>query len=240
MAAGLALGCATITRTPLAFSIVFFLFEALLAPASSSNIPRATLANLQAALSNSAQRKLALRRLAMFAIPLIAVGAPMAWANFVRFGSATEFGHSHLYNNRVNEQIARYGLFNYAYLERNLHAAFTRLPLIEFNPFRMGFDLHGMSLLVTTPLFLFLLWPARTPRLTRALWLTVAVIAIPGFLYQNDGFAQFGFRFSLDYTPYLFALLCLGGRPLDGKFWALGFLGVAVNCWGAVAFNRFF
>jgi hypothetical protein len=244
VAAGFFLGCATITRTPLAFSIVFFLLEAFLAPApgaarsSGQAIPRATLAHLREALGDRAQRGLALRRLALFFAPLAAVGLPMAWMNYVRFGSPTEFGHSHLYNNRVNADVERYGLFNYVYLERNLTAAFTRLPKLETHPFRLGFDLHGMSLLVTTPLFLFLLWPLRTPRITRALWLTVAAIALPGFLYQNDGFAQFGFRFSLDYTPYLFALLSLGARPLNGLFWAVGFAGVVVNCWGAVAFNR--
>jgi hypothetical protein len=244
VAAGFFLGCATITRTPLAFSIVFFLLEAVLAPApgaaqiSGQAIPRATLAHLREALGDRAQRGVALRRLALFFAPLAAVGLPMAWMNYARFGSPTEFGHSHLFNNRVNADVQRYGLFNYVYLERNLTAAFTRLPKLETNPFQLGFDLHGMSLLVTTPLFLFLLWPRSTPRITRALWLTVAAIALPGFLYQNDGFAQFGFRFSLDYTPYLFALLSLGARPLNGLFWAVGFAGVAVNCWGAIAFNR--
>jgi len=265
LVAGFALGCATITRTPLAFSIVFFVLEALLSPApgaaasdpaskkrgdkkSSSReaapdtreIPRATLAAIRDALANPAQRALAFRRLALFALPLALIGAPMAWMNYARFGDVGEFGHSHLYMNRVNEQVAKFGLFNYAYLERNLHAAFTRLPLLELHPFKLGFDGHGMSLLVTTPLFLYLLWPLRTPRITRALWLTVAAVALPGFFYQNDGYFQFGFRFSLDYTPYLFALLSLGARPLNGLFWAAGFIGVAVNAWGAVVFNRFF
>jgi hypothetical protein len=104
----------------------------------------------------------------------------------------------------------------------------------------LGFDGHGMSLFVTTPLFLLLLWPRQTPRLHRALWLTVAAVALPGFLYQNDGYFQFGFRFSLDYTPYLFALLGLGGVPMDGRFWALGWAGVLVNGWGAAVFNRFY
>ena len=39
---------------------------------------------------------------------------------------------------------------------------------------------------------------------------------------------------------HLFALLSLGARPLDGLFWLLGFLGIAVTAWGVVEFNRFF
>jgi hypothetical protein len=242
--AGLLLGCAAITRTPLLFSIVFFLLEAVLSPADGSLPVRATRANLREALSlaltDPARRRLVLGRLVLFGLPFAAVMLPMAYVNFIRFGSPGEFGHSFLYANRVNADINQYGLFHYHYLERNLHAAFTRLPLLSFHPLRLGFDGHGLSLLVTTPLFALLLWPLRTPRLTRALWLTVAAVALPGLLYQNDGYFQFGFRFSLDYTPHLFALLSLGGRPLDGKFWALGWAGVAVNAWGAAVFNRFF
>ena len=242
--AGLLLGCAAITRTPLLFSIVFFLLEAVLAPADGSLPVGATRSNLREALSlaltDPARRRLVLGRLVRFGLPFAAVLLPMAYVNDLRFGSPGEFGHSFLHANRVNADINQYGLFNYHYLERNLHAAFTRLPLITLHPLRLGFDGHGMSILVTTPLFLLLLWPLQTPRLTRALWLTVAAVALPGLLYQNDGYFQFGFRFSLDYTPHLFALLSLGGRPLDGKFWALGWAGVAVNAWGAAVFNRFF
>ncbi len=242
--AGLLLGFAAITRTPLLFSIVFFLLEAVLTPADGSLPLRATRANLREALSlaltDPARRRLVLGRLVLFGLPFAAVMLPMAWVNYLRFGSPGEFGHGFLYANRVNADINQYGLFHYHYLERNLHAAFTRLPVITFHPLHLGFDGHGISMLVTTPLFGLLLWPLQTPRLTRALWLTVAAVALPGLLYQNDGYFQFGFRFSLDYTPHLFALLSLGGRPLNGKFWALGWAGVAVNAWGAAVFNRFF
>jgi hypothetical protein len=94
-----------------------------------------------------------------------------------------------------------------------------------------------MSLFLTTPLFAFLLWPRERPRLHRILWLTAAATALPGFLYQNTGYVQFGYRFSLDWTPHLFALLALGGRPMDRGFWAAGLAGVAVNAWGAIAFT---
>ncbi|TMA08807.1 MAG: hypothetical protein E6J86_18000 [Deltaproteobacteria bacterium] len=198
--AGLAVACAAITRTPLAFSAVFFVFEAL------------------------------------------APDGPLDWRKLrdPALGSFGEFGHSHLYANRVNPQIQRFGLFHYAFLERNLHDAFTRLPEIQFHPLRIGFNGEGMSLFVTTPLFLYLLWPKEKPRLHRALWLTVALVAVPGFFYQNSGYYQFGFRFSLDYTPYLVLLLALGGRRFTGLFWLAALAGVAVNAWGAAVFNRLY
>jgi hypothetical protein len=228
--AGLAVACAAITRAPLAFSAVFFLFEAL-SPDGPVEWGR---------LRDPARWRAALPKLVPYALAIGAVAVPMAWMNHARFGSFGEFGHSHLYANRVNEQIKRYGLFHYAFLERNLHDAFTRLPEIQLHPFRIGFNGEGMSLFVTTPLFLYLLAPKQKPRLYRALWLTVALVAIPGFFYQNSGYYQFGFRFSLDYTPYLILLLALGGRPFTGLFWPAAFAGFAVNAWGAAVFNRLY
>jgi hypothetical protein len=224
--AGLAVACAAITRTPLAFSALFFLFEAW-----------------------RTSRPVLGKKLLPFFGAIVLVAIPMAWMNYTRFGAIGEFGHSHLYNNRVNAQVARFGLFHYAFLERNLHDAFTRLPEIQFHPFHIGFNGEGMSLFVTTPLFFYLLWPrqsgsgsktAETKLLRRELWLTTAVIALPGFFYQNSGYFQFGFRFSLDYTPYLVLLLALGGHRFTRIFWATALAGVAVNAWGAAVFNRLY
>ena len=230
--AGTALACGTLCRTPIAFSAVFFLLEALL------DGRRLDWPNLRAALGDSQRRKKVMKRLALFAAPVAVVAAPMAWMNAVRFGSPAEFGHSHLYANRVNRDIRAHGLFSLHYLGRNLRSAFLLLPKLDLQPFRLGYDPNGMSLLVTTPLFLLLLFPRERPRLWRILWITLAAVALPGFLYQNNGWQQFGFRFSLDYTPYLILLVALSGRALDGLFWLLAVAGVAVNAWGAAVFNR--
>ncbi len=234
--AGLFWSAATLTRTPLLFSAVFFAAEVLW--------PKGTLTLTE--LRESARGRLGewcrerarpIFRFALGALPLAAAHALFNWA---RFGSVGEFGHRLLYNNRVNSDIEQWGLFSYHYLERNLHAAFTRLPTLELDPLRIGFDPHGLSLLVTTPLLILLLWPKARPRLHRALWLTTLCVALPGLLYQNDGYMQFGFRFSLDYTPYLMLLLALGAWSTRSKlFCTLAALGVAVNTWGALTFRGF-
>jgi hypothetical protein len=226
--AGLFFGFGTITRTPLVFSFPFFLCEAL-SPDGPIRWEH---------FGDPERWRRALPALLEFAGAAAIVGLPVAAMNYARFGSPTEFGHSHLYANRVNEQIRHYGLFHYAFLERNLHAAFTRLPEIQLHPLRIGFSGDGMSLFVTTPLFFYLLWPKARPRLHHALWATVAVVAIPGFFYQNSGWFQFGFRFSLDYTPYLILLLAIGGHRFSRTFQAVALLGIAVNAWGAAVFNR--
>lgn len=226
--AGLCWSMATLTRTPLLFAGVFFLAEVLW-PAGSFSWREAV---------EDGRGKL--RRLALFAAGAAPLALAHAWFNWARFGNPAEFGHRFFWNNRVNADIAKWGLFHYHYLERNLHAAFTKLPTLTTDPLTIGYDPHGMSLLVTTPLLLLLLWPREKPRLHRALWLTVACTAIPGFFYQNDGYMQFGFRFSLDYTPFLVLLLALGGWSVRSRlFAALAALGVVVNTWGAIAFRGF-
>ncbi len=224
--AGLAWSFAAVTRTPLVFSAVFFVLEVMAAggQAAASWRSRSTWCD------PARWRKVGL--FALGAAPLLALAA---WMNWARFGSPFDFGHAHFWNNRVNADIRRYGLFSLHYLERQLHAAFTRLPHLRDG--RLTYDPNGMSLFLTTPLFVFLLWPRERPRLHGILWLTVAATALPGFLYQNTGYVQFGYRFSLDYTPHLFALLALGARPLGPGFWAAGLAGVAVNVWGALAFT---
>ncbi|HET9598221.1 MAG TPA: hypothetical protein VFP65_21720 [Anaeromyxobacteraceae bacterium] len=224
--AGLAWSFAAITRTPLVFSAAFFAAEVVAGGGSLREQAR------RPATWVDRVRWGKVARFAAGAAPLLLLAA---WLNWTRFGSPADFGHAHFWNNRVNADIQRHGLFSLHYLERQLHAAFTRLPHLEGG--RLAYDPDGMSLFLTTPLLAMLLWPRARPRLHLPLWLTVAATALPGFLYQNTGYVQFGYRFSLDYTPYLFLLLALGGRPMRRGFWALGAAGVAVNTWGAVAFR---
>jgi len=223
--AGLALACASLTRTPLAFAFVFFLFE-LVAPDGHFD-PEIFHSRLAPTLKKGLS----------FAAPLTVFALAMMWINYARFGSPLEFGHSALWNNRVNAWVQNYGLFHPRYLEQNLQSAFLRLPILKLHPLSLTFDGHGMSIFLTTPLLVFLAWPRRKPRLHRALWVTCLVVALPAFFYQNDGYFQFGYRFSLDYLPILFLLLAIGSRPMRRAFYVLGGVGVVVGLIGALVFK---
>ncbi len=78
------------------------------------------------------------------------------------------------------------------------------------------------------------------PRLLVPVLITLLCCMLPGLAYQNTGYAQFGFRFSLDYTPYFLMLIPLAGwswkKPLP---MALGLLSVVVAFWGAVGFRGY-
>lgn len=229
--AGLFFSMATLTRTPLVFTGLFFVLEALCAG------PHHRLAQLKGVLAHP---KPALEKLGKFTLGALPLAVLAAAYNVYRFGKPGEFGHSFLFNNRVNAEVDRLGLFNIQYLQRNLEAAFFKLPKIQLDPFQLGYDPHGLSLLLTLPLIVFLVAPKERARLHWPLWLTVAVTALPGLFYMNTGYMQFGFRFSLDYTVYLLLLFAIGGWSLRNK-WVLSAvgLGVVVNFWGALAFRGY-
>jgi hypothetical protein len=97
---------------------------------------------------------------------------------------------------------------------------------------------HGLALWVTTPAYLLLLWPRRTTALTTTLALGAGAVALLDLCYQNSGWIQFGYRFSLDYAPVLIVLLALGDRVFGRGFKAMLAVAVAVNLFGAVTFDR--
>lgn len=278
--AGLVYSMAVLTRTPLLFAGVFFLVEAL-CPG-----PAGRLEQLKQLWG---ERRKAFEKLGWFALGAAPLAVTAAVFNQVRFGRLGEFGHSFLFNNRVNADIDRFGLFHPVYLARNLQAALLKLPSISLEPLRLGYDPHGLTLLLTFPLLVFVFvpkerrngsWPlllalplaafllrpnllaqvpllpwallasllllvyfaqpTSPPRLHWPLWWTVAVCALPGLFYQNDGYMQFGFRFSVDYTPYLLLLFAIGAWSLRNRWvMAAAALGVVVNFWGAVGFRGY-
>ncbi len=225
--AGIFLALGFATRTPLLFTSVFF-FAFIAFPGGK--------------LRQEGWDE-AIKKLAWFCAPCLAVGLGLLWMNDVRFESLGEFGHTYLASGGL-KRIQDYGLFNIHFLSKNLSAMLTLLPRFQPTAPYVVVSRHGMSLLLTTPAFFYLFLPeARESDADkfwyRLLWLTVVVTALPGLFYQNTGYAQFGYRFSLDYTPYLVLLLAVGRRPLSRMFKALVLVGVAVNTFGAVTFKRF-
>jgi hypothetical protein len=177
-------------------------------------------------------------RLVRFAVPVAAIGAVLAWHNHARFGSFFEFGHRFL-NVQWQERITRFGLFNYHFLSRNLAAALVLLPRVMTRAPFVKVSHHGMSLLVTSPNLAYTVMPQERNHLTRPLWLTIAAVAIPSLLYQNSGYIQFGYRFSLDYMVYFVVLLAIGNRRFTRLFKGLVVVAFGINLFLAITFDRY-
>jgi hypothetical protein len=183
---------------------------------------------------------------------VIAGGAPFALVyvgyNVLRWGSPLDEGYTRLIQGDV---FFNHGLFSPLYLVRHLNAIFLQGPeLVPDTPFFLRPRYIGMSLLLTTPAFLWIFAALREVRRDVAVAATgaAALLALlPDLLHGTVGFQQFGYRFSIDAQPFLVAL-ALSGDGLFRGVWrrwptilfaiALA-LALAVNIYATIAITRF-
>jgi len=221
--AGFLLACGFLTRTPLLFGGgVFFAVQLLFGGDRFWGL---------------GSREI-LKRGALFAatfLPLFALALVYNWS---RFQSPMEFGHTYIQDG-MRPAIRDAGLMSFEFLNRNLAAAFTNFPRFSAEAPFVKISRHGLGLLWSTPVIWLLFRLKRRDVLTLSLLAATAAAAVPILLYQNTGWSQFTFRFSLDVTPYLFLLLALDERPLDRLFWILVGVAVVVQTFGAATFGRF-
>ncbi len=173
-------------------------------------------------------RRALLSLLIRFAVPIAVGGVALAAYNYARFQNPFEFGHKFM-PVQWQERMFRFGLFNYHFLSRNLAAALLLLPRVMTHYPYVKISQHGMSLLVTSPNLAYTVMPQEPSPLTRPLWLTIAAVALPSLLYQNSGYVQWGYRFSLDYMVYFVVLLAIGNRRLTRLFKGLLIAAIAIN-----------
>jgi len=232
--AGLCLGAAFACRPLMLLAFPVFLYEALRphAPEDARGIGRW----LTGAVRSAGPARLS-RAVVLFGLPVAAVIGLVMLMNWARFDDPFEFGHRYL-QVRWAGRIEKWGLFNYHFLPRNLAVALASLPWLSERPPHIGISRHGLALWLTTPVLLWVLWPAARTRQYAALAIAAVLVALPSLLYQNTGWIQFGYRFSLDYTPLLMLMLAAGGRRFGKAFWALALVAFAVNLFGAVTFDR--
>lgn len=224
--AGFVLGLAFLTRAPMAFGCVFLLMEAwrkACRDGSGSSWQR---------LDRRRFTRLTLR----FVLPFAALALLAGWHNQLRFGEFFEFGYRYL-DVRWKHRMAEWGLFHYHYLGKNLGVVLTSLPWVS-PAGTLQVNAHGLALWVTSPFYLWLLWPRRFGPLQRSLAFTALAVGLPTLFYQNTGWIQFGYRFSNDYAPCLILLLALGGYRFRRSLPAAIAIAVVVNAWGALTFGR--
>lgn len=173
-----------------------------------------------------------------FGVPAAAVLAVLMVHNYARFEHPLKFGHEFL-NIEWQERIQRWGLFNYHFLSRNLAAALILLPRIMTHYPYVRISHHGMSLLLTSPNLAYVVAPAEKSRIATPLWFTIGTTALPSLLYQNSGYIQFGYRFSLDYMIFFVVLLAVGARRFSWLFKALVVVAFAINLFLAITFDRY-
>jgi hypothetical protein len=250
---GILIGCAFLTRPTMSYVALFFGLELFRAHCKEWPETGRLWSTMRGALSNLNLRPF-LKQLLQFSAPIIVALTIATLYNFSRFRTANPaaFGHEYL-TVQWHERIAKWGLFGLHYLPKNLGCFLTLLPWphphlfltlreslagkVDDAPF-FRINEHGLALWFTTPVYLWLLWPKRTSFVHTALLGAALLPLCQNLLYQNSGWQQFGYRFSNDYAPLLFAMMAVGGRPLGNAWRACAAWGVAWNLFGALSFGR--
>ena len=222
---GLCLGFAVATRVSALFTLPFFI--RMMWPSGGSihgrSAPSVQLTSLAGGLVG----------------PLLL----MLWYNYARFGNPIEtgFGKAMLYSD-VLYKARSVGLFSAAHIPKNLFmmllqgpqpvggdsSAVLRFPYIE--PSRWG-----MGLFFTSPALLYIFRAPRRDPLVQASWLAVLSTAVPLITYYGIGYVQFGYRYALDFMPFLILVAAFGmPAPMTPRARALVAASVVINLWGAV------
>ena len=200
--------------------------------------PTLILAAVPFGLALLAEAKDRVRVLAAFAVPLLGAVAVTGWWDWVRFGSATETGYAIAWlDPRGNLQALRdQGLFSTTHVPTNL-ALFLGggYSIRDAFPWLVPSN-QGQSILLTMPAVLIGVGASLRERLNLVLWGAVIVTAVPVFLYYGGGGAStYGYRYAMDFVPFLVALAAIAVRDRFGNLEkALIALSVVFVCYGYV------
>jgi hypothetical protein len=180
----------------------------------------------------------------------------LLWYNAVRFGSPFDTGLDEIYD-KYNGQIYTIYLKNFGTADRfaefdirnvflHLYTIFLMPPTFEPAPFVQGewqntFWLrpseYGMSVLITSSPFVYSVFVQHRKALRNMCWLAIPIIAIPTLMYYSQGWVQFGYRYLMDYLPFIMILTAMGFEEFRSprSLWikiALVVLSVAIGFWG--------
>ena len=168
--------------------------------------------------------------------------------NMLRWGTVTDAGYARL---TEGDFFFDQGLFSLAYIPRHLYAIFVEPPDLVPNVwYFLRPRFVGMSLFLVTPALLFVfagLQDVRRSIVVAATALAAGLALLPDITHGTVGFAQLGYRFSIDAQPFLIAL-ALGGDALRNGVWrsrpSILFLiacaiGVVFNVYATIAIIRY-
>jgi hypothetical protein len=232
---GLFLGLAGMTRLTSVFTLPFFIWLAAR--------PRETESEDAPGVAREGSARSIMRRygLAFAGLALGLAGPVLALAlyNYARFGSPTESGYGlALLYEPFLEEARRVGLFSLAHVPRNLQMMLVQWPTLVGDgalrpPYLEPWG-WGMSLFLTTPAIVYAFRAYLGSRLVQACWLGIAGALVPILTYYGIGWVQFGYRYALDFMPFLVLLTALGWRaPMTNAARVLVIISVIVSVWGS-------
>lgn len=173
--------------------------------------------------------------LTIFLLILCCTGIILATYNHVRFGNIFELGYQYIaYDATLTERIEAFGMYSPSYFLNNLYTVLLATPVFQPRfPYLIPSP-FGMSLVLTTP-GLILLFLKKIPKKYAPIIVTIGLLLASQLFYYNNGWYQFGYRFSLDFLPLLFLLLVpIVKENISRTMLFLGILSILINLYAII------
>ncbi len=183
------------------------------------------------------------KNLVLFFLPLILSFGFDSLYNFIRFGVFWDKAYFLLPQvlNETKMPWFIHGVMSFYYIPSNIKAAFLTFPkILQGFPY-IEPSWWGLSIWITTPAFIFSLKANIKENVVKIASVTLLVILLIVFMHGGTGWAQFGYRFAVDFYPFLTFLTIKGvaRTGLKKYHWILLLIGVVVNLWGVIWINKF-
>ena len=159
--------------------------------------------------------------------------------NFARFDTPFDISY-YLIPEIFEEPLYQKGIFDITYIPRGLNAIFLRLPeLLQETPYIIPNE-NGLAIWITTPAFIYAFRAGIKNKFSLGCWVSIILIALVNFSHGTWGFVQFGYRFAVDFYPFLFLLTVRGiGNEIKWHHKALIIFGIVVNLWGVLIIQKY-
>jgi hypothetical protein len=164
-----------------------------------------------------------LKDVAAFCVGLAPFGLLTLGYDYARFHNFLTSGYHAVYLDYINGQRGIYSyykalfpnatpfkLFDPRAIPWHLYTLFLMPPRYvgDWSVFRPS--PYGMSVLLTSPAFVYALMVKRKTPLKAGCWIAIALVSALIFCHYTQGWVQFGYRFLLDFAPFLLILTALG------------------------------
>lgn len=179
-------------------------------------------------------------KLITFLIPLtILIGFDFFY-NLIRFGSILNKGYF-LIPGILNEPWYSKGILHVSYIPNHIKIMLFALPNLLKDPPFITPSWSGLAIWITSPFFLFITKSQIKKTNIKLTLLGALAIALVIFIHGGTGFAQFGYRYALDFYPFLFLLTinALSQNKFNKTKWIFLIVAVIVNLWGVLWINKF-
>ena len=227
---------AVMSRTPTAFAAPFFLYYAF-----RQHEPGFSLAGLK--------NRETWKDVAAFSAGMAPAVLFYLLYNYARFDDPMDSGYQAVYETYVGgdqkytfyqkffPNLGPFKLFDVRNIPLHIQALFFMPPEFHADASLVQPSKYGMSVILTSPAFVYAFLVKRATPLKPACWLAVGFVALLLSTHYAQGWVQFGYRFLLDFAPFLLILTALGIEDNTSdrhRKWQVGLVAMSIGVcfWG--------